>query len=373
MRKVIILSFVLVFIMGASLACAVVASAAPNVASLSNRGSVLIFPLVDTQNGARTFIKIGNDANAAVDLKCYWVKVDGRIAVAPDCEEALGEATLAKLPPQQAPTDFVLELTRNQAVMFDAATGSNDGDPRPVRAAPFGSGIGYLACWAVDANNAQINWNFLTGQAIVVDGMNTPGRAIEYNAYTIGARSGSQGAKVGPAGTLVFDAKSYDSMPLYLTYNFPAVGFDGFVNLDLFLLQGSQNFKTMTKAHHVTKANFSVWNENETPFSGVSTCAWCYKETFLTSLNNGNFMTWFGLGSSVGRLRVQGVNSAACAPDLTDYQIERCMTAGTSFTPYATGLLAVAVQQWDGRYMVDPGNTGGQILTDSFVFDPTQP
>lgn len=370
MRKVIVLSFVMLFILGASLA-----SAAPNVAGLTNRGSVLVFPLIDTIDGTSTYVKIGNDANQAVRIKCFWVKVDGTIAVAPDCMGSIGESEYKKLPPQQTPTDFVLTLTRNQPIMFDASCGSNDHfDPIPVTAAPFGpNNRGYLACWAVDANNAQINWNFLTGSAIILNRKENV--ALEYNAWTFGARSGSQGQKVGTPGTLLFDSIKYDSTPLYLLYNFPADHFDGFEDFYLFLVQGSQNFKTMTKAHHASKANMAVWNENETPYSGVGTCAWCWKEIALDDVSQGKLTTYEGLLSSVGRLRIQGIASSGCLPDLTDYQKERCLTAGTTFETYATGFLAVAVQEWGsgGHFFVNAGNTGGQYLGDKFTYDPNIP
>lgn len=368
MRKVAVLSIVLLFIMGASFA-----SAAPNVAGLTNRGSVLMFPLIDTQQGAETFLKISNDANKAVDLKCYWVRVTPQITVAPDCLATIG-AEITKLPPLQSPTNFGLHLTRNQPVMFRASTGQSEAiDDIGVTVTPFGTGnIGYLACWAVNEDNEQINWNFLTGSAIVIGGTRAP-TPIEYAAWTIGARSGSQGTKLGTPGTLLLDGKAYDSTPQYLIYNFPALGVLG-PNIDLFLLQGSQNFKTMSKQHHVTKANVSLWNENEAPFSGVGTCAWCWKETLFDQMTNGTFLTAAGLGTSVGRMRIQGVASSGCLPDLTEFQAERCFTSGTTFETYSTGLLAVAITQFGGgATAVLPVQTGGQILTDKLTFDPTQP
>lgn len=379
MRKVIVLLFVISLAMGAGLAQA-------GKASQSERGSLFFLPKIDTleigdlggvDQFRETYIKIANDANQPVDVKCQWVKVDGELPIFlldPACIPLIG-----KLPPVQTTTDFTLQLTKNQPVMFAASTGeSAPGDPRPVTAQGFGQGnVGYLVCWAVDKNEAQINWNFLNAEAIVIspetDAPVAPGFAYEYSAFQFKALKGAVGSVVGAKGEIKFDGVNFDGMPLYLIFIVPAQSPDvpdTFKNLELTLVQGSQNFLTMSSKHHVTRAAIALWNENETPFSGIGVCTWCWLDTFLTGTgsriaNNANF-TVAGMGSSVGKFRVQGNDSAGCAPSLTAHQKEFCVPEGTEFIHYATGLLGIGVQSyWTGDYVtVNNPFVGPGIFTD---------
>lgn len=52
------------------------AFAAQNVASTSQKGSLLIFPLIDvrTEDTRTTLIDISNDQNTGVEVACWYLK-----------------------------------------------------------------------------------------------------------------------------------------------------------------------------------------------------------------------------------------------------------------------------------------------------------
>jgi hypothetical protein len=62
------------FLLGAIL-CSAPAFAAQNVANTSQKGSLLIFPLIniDQEDGADTLIEISNDQNRTVHVECEYI------------------------------------------------------------------------------------------------------------------------------------------------------------------------------------------------------------------------------------------------------------------------------------------------------------
>lgn len=368
MKKVTVILFALLFVVGVGLA-----SAAQNVGGLSQKGSVIVFPKIDTRNGLETYIKITNDNSVGVTIKCYWVSVDGPIYLGSQCVPPPNFV----LPPAQVPTDFTISLTAYQPIMFAASTGFSN-DPIAMTVNPFGADkVGYLACWAVDnAQSGQINFNHLMGDAIVVG----PTSGYEYSSWNFQARSNVTGGLVGVPGTIKFDAIKFDSMPQYLMYTIPTLGsYNGlFADVNLTLMQGKQDFNTMTLLHPVTKAVFDVWNENETRFSGIGACMYCWLDTLLDSgvIKNGALFRVGGMNTSVARFRVQGKASTGCLPQLSEFDQERCL--GSVITTQSSGLLSVAVQEI-GPFVSDSvplylttigPNTAGQSVDATFVWSP---
>lgn len=191
------------------------ASAAPNVTNTTQKGSALMFPdvRIDTEAGGpwNTLIRLQNDGADDIDVKCYWM--DGN----------------------KNRVDFVIAITRNQAVWFDARTGggslqvnvfpqaSANGFDNPHLITPpaaneAADGIGPyfkgdLTCFAVDhAGDQQIKWNHLSGTATLYHANKG---AYEYAAYAFYAPTGSDRQPVGPAGLLKLDGFFYDACPLY--------------------------------------------------------------------------------------------------------------------------------------------------------------
>ncbi|MGE3844593.1 MAG: hypothetical protein AB7I50_23760, partial [Vicinamibacterales bacterium] len=181
---------------------AALAGAAPNVTTTSQKGSLLIFPDIRVDQGWRTLVRIENDGNSDVGIKCGWV--DGN----------------------SHRDTFFSSLTGNQAIWFDAASGQGSvpiyripsttsvGFDNPFL--PGGSGIysrGLLSCWAVDElAKQQVMWNHLSGTATV---WHSAGTAYEYSAYAFFVATGLPLSPVGTAGTLSLNGLVYDQCPAY--------------------------------------------------------------------------------------------------------------------------------------------------------------
>jgi hypothetical protein len=306
---------------GAALALASSAAAAPDVAQVTQKGSLLIFPDIRVDAPWNTLVRISNDGSNDVDVKCYWM--DGN----------------------KNRVDFIIPVTRNQPVWFDANTGTGT---RQVNQFPngFANGIdnpflvgpgateatdtsgayerGLLVCWAVDPQGAnQVKWNHLSGTATVY----SPGGAYEYNAYAFFVPSDQIAPldPVGDGGTIQLNSTHYDSCPQYLIGQFSPAGASApnapsIVGNRLAIascdLQLQQDW-----VPHWTKLNFDVWNEDEVKFTGAYECADSWHETtFGADIDAAaqNF-DWANLGVIwySARYRVQDGASTQCDPVAT--------------------------------------------------------
>jgi hypothetical protein len=297
------------FLVGAVLAIACSASAAPNVTNGAQKGSLLVFPDVDVRTTTSTLIRLANDGAQSIDVKCIWM--DGN----------------------KNRTDFTVRLTRTQPFWFDAKTGQGTlrVNPFPAFASngydnPYLGGAnrdpyfaGLLVCFAVDIGEEnQVKWNHLSGSATVYD--STLGTAYEYSAYAFFVQSGLDLAPLGTPGALYLNGVDYDSCPIYqigqispegtvitagtsvLTYLRNRLAVAG-CSLDL-----NQDWNPIA-----TKLLFDVWNSDEVKFSGAFECADSWHETGLTDIDAAptNF-TRANLGTDSARFRVQAVKSSQC-------------------------------------------------------------
>jgi hypothetical protein len=297
-----------------ALAVASSAFAAPNVTNATQKGSLLVFPDIRVDSlGVEgvwdTLIRISNDGASDIDIWCYWM--DGN----------------------KNRVDFVIPVTKNQPIWFNAfsgegsvqvnrfpATPSNgfdnphlispgavmeagttitsggDDSPTPFFKAPYLKGL--LACWAVDGGGTeQVKWNHLSGTATVYNTGAGIG-AYEYNAYAFFVPSGVDQEPVGVAGALNLNGVEYDSCPLYQIGQFTPV------NVELpadqrpteepvydpgkepLLVWGNRlaivgcnlNLQQDWTAV-ITKLQFEVWNEDEVKFTGAFECADSWHET----------------------------------------------------------------------------------------------
>jgi hypothetical protein len=294
------------------------ASAAQNVTNTSQKGSLLIFPKIDTsaidESGfyRDTIVMIGNDYFTEVWVKCYWVNAFQEIQ------------------------DFMFRLTPNQPVWFRASDGAGTGVydfvTSPITVPGFFAGagvVGELKCWAVDAvGQNQISFNHLYGNAIIFDPVHAA--AFEYNAWAFTARGVALNGTVGEPGTLVLSGATggYDACPSYLVFNCFSKGsainlpdeggFATFVNTDLTLVPCNQDL-SQDRVPTCTKAKFDIWNENETKYTGAYQCFKCWFEGYLGDIGfttRGGFggeKFWYkSLHTTAGRFRVQGVASTVC-------------------------------------------------------------
>ncbi|MGE3842250.1 MAG: hypothetical protein AB7I50_11740 [Vicinamibacterales bacterium] len=307
------------------------AFAAPNVTNVTQKGSLLIFPDIRVDdvrgnyaapawaNRFDTLVRIQNDGSSDIDVKCYWM--DGH----------------------KNRVDFIIPVTRNQAVWFDARTGrgSTQVNPFPTGAAngftagnrhpfleaggaldvvvsstvqvgtgapnaytaPLGDGYGpyrrgLLACWAIDGGaQNQVKWNHLSGTATVYGDLNG---AYEYSAYAFFVPTGTDLASVGVAGVLNLNGLEYDACPLYQIGQFtPSTWIIGPGYGALILnatappapLQFPRFFTTRLAVTGCnlnlnqdwtpvwTKLQFDVWNEEEVKFTGAYECADSWHDT----------------------------------------------------------------------------------------------
>jgi len=299
-----------------------VAPAAQNVTNVSQKGSLLIFPKIDTSvildapgYYRDTIIMISNDYYAEQWVKCYWVNWDQEIQ------------------------DFMFRITPNQPIWFRASDGTGTGSyddwnvSYPITVPPFFPGdhdAGELKCWAVDAVGAnQVAFNHLYGNAMIIDTYH--GAAFEYNAWAFTARGVAQGAPVGTGGTLVLNGLNgaYDACPQYMVFNFFSIGSAinlpedagnaSFVETDLTLIPCNQDLR-QDRIPTCTKAKFDIWNENETKYTGAYRCIKCWFEGYLDRIDRqtpgkgfgGEKFTYPALHTTAGRFRVTGVASTVC-------------------------------------------------------------
>jgi hypothetical protein len=377
------------------------AAAAPNVASTSQKGSLLLFPDIRidttaTEGSWNTLVRIQNDGGSSVTTRCYWM--DGN----------------------RNRAGFSVPVTPNQAIWFDARTGQGtllvnpfpqtaaDGLDNPFLAGPWPGGFiapeatnesndsgapygeGLLACWAVDtAAEHQVKWNHLSGTATVYNALRG---AYEYNAHAFVVPTGFDLAPVAPAGTLRLDGVTYDACPTYLVGQFTpfcvpedfAPGPDGDIPLACDMLDTSWPVWALSPGYAlrlavtgctlslvqdvvpaITTLQFEVWNEDEVKFTGAHECADTWHETaFQRSLDatnggpldaaaqNFHFTT---LGTIEARYRVQARRSSQCdtseAFGLLGMQSERL---GLGLGSVGTPLMSAGKQA--GRITWDPAS-----------------
>jgi hypothetical protein len=281
------------------------ASAAQNVANPTQKGSLLIWPLVsiayDEPEGytepQETYITIANDYYTEVWVKCYWVDKEQQIQ------------------------DFMFRLTPNQPVYFRASDGEGT-----VSVPPFNGPAGELKCWAVNAvGDSQIAFNHLYGSAMVINSYEAPAlTAFQYNAWSFTARGVAQGAAVGTGGNLQLTGLNggYDACPQYLVENFIAYQESPSEFEPVLALVPCKQDLRQDRVPTCTKAKFDVWNENETKYTGAYRCIKCWFEGELNEIDvpgppNGygfgrDKFSFAGLHTWLARFRVTGVASSVC-------------------------------------------------------------
>jgi hypothetical protein len=299
------------------------AYAAQNVANTAQKGSLLVFPAIDVTQGATTTIRISNDSNFFVSVKCYYVNET------------------------KFRNDFLFRLTPRQAIVFDAATGAADpfGSlqefPTAVsNAFPTGNPFrGELICFAVNgAGSAQISHNHLSGTATVA----ANGGSYEYNSWNFAARGVARGDRIGTPGQLDLtgQAGAYDACPAYNIIHFtptgapgapvpmPAQGNNRRVSVSSCLQDLRQDF-----VRHFTKLQMNFWNSNEVKFTGAWECANSTESFLLSEIDVLPQNASFGvLGTQAAHVQIRGVASTQCNPPVSPVVTEN------------TGILAVSAE-----------------------------
>jgi hypothetical protein len=321
-----------------SLAACFAASSAfalQNVANTSQKGSLLVWPLitVDTVAGsltADTFVEISNDANASVHVECEYVNE------------------------QKGRVNFDFELTAKQTASWDVRTGSGDQlhpPPFPTNAGnpgfPGNPLRGELICFTTDdGRQFQVAWNELTGNATVMSLKDKTAhqkrQGFKYNAWAFAARdygglaADNNTTPFGTAGDLELTGANsygvYDACPAYNIANFMPNGAT-LGNLSTFsnnlAVSGCNQDLRESYQLHPTKLDFTVWNSFENSFTGAYACADGVETEALSPSNpnmvQGSNFEYSTLGSPDARFQVRGISAS---PPCT-------------FATEATGLLGV--------------------------------
>ena len=301
--------------------CGGPAFALQNVANTSQKGSLLIFPLIniDSEDLSNTLIEISNDQNGRVHVECSYVNE------------------------RKDRADFDFFLTPKGTISWEVLTGSGENFGGFSAAQfPIGGSFtpgnpfrGELVCFAVDqpALN-QIAYNHLTGTATVVALADTDAtqakQAYRYNAWSFIARDAfgfpaADNTIQGTAGDLQLtganDGMSYDGCPGYNIVNFMPNGatLNGVrtIDNDLSVVSCTQDLR-QDFFLHLTKLQFSQWNVNENSFSGTFFCADSVttvqtgpldRTSGLVQGSNFDFTT---LRTNDARYQVRGVASSQC-------------------------------------------------------------
>jgi hypothetical protein len=328
------------FLLAAAL-CSRPALAAQNVANTSQKGSLLIFPFItiDPVDLDNTFIEISNDETSPVHIECSYVN------------EAKGRV------------DFDFTLTAKATASWDAFFGDGIGAPPfPTNGTftPANPNRGELVCFATDAGGAnQIAFNHLTGTATVVktddvDAVQAK-QAFRYGAWSFIARNAaglpqSDNVIQGTPGLLQLTgglAGTYDACPAYNIANFnPNGATDASSTIttqdnDLSVVSCNQDLR-QDFVLHLTKLQFTTWNENENSFTGSYQCIDSVDTVGLSGVDNSALVAASNFDFSTlrtpnARLQVQGVASTQCPKSetagLLGVLTSSLVIAGSSATP----------------------------------------
>jgi hypothetical protein len=273
--------------------------AAPNVGSTGQKGSLLIFPLIDVRDGTTTSIRIANDFNTAVDLRCHFVnQTDFRAGV-------------------------VFRLTGKQSVVLDAATGVSDPlghlQPFPTEVGPVAGNpfLGELVCFAVNAaGSQQISFNHLSGTATIATASQAGTGSYEYTAWSFKTRGLGRGTAVGNPGQLDLTGEdgAYDACPAYNIVHFSPTSAvpEGLSDQRIGVSSCAQDLR-QDYTPHSTKLEVVIWNAQEVKFTGAWHCAnttasFVFSEMDVLPENASAGV----LGTATAQARLRGVASTHC-------------------------------------------------------------
>jgi hypothetical protein len=301
------------------------------------------------------FLSLTNDGPADVRVLMYFVNGDPPLDPVFDAAGNLVE----RGHPGWNWLDNEITLTQNQPVYWSLNTGAPLGlspftalDPGmpPGRPAPDASGErvlrGFIIGWAVNADGEEIRWNHLAGNATAVH--YALGYAWEVESTNHAVVSGvAEGERAdATSGEISLDGAEYEVLPDVLLVNFQAAGSAAFgtppaprlvvSNTVLTLHPISTDLRQTTTGPATTKADFSVWNQNEVKFSGMHRCITCWDQTVFTRFDLPNHLLVFNLQTAHGKARIDGV----AAPVQCDDPVAGVYSRKAAMLGIATRILA---------------------------------
>ncbi len=354
-----------------------IASAAPapvdgvsSRTSSTEKGSLLVFPDIEIKWDAAgrliqdTVVTLHNDYPADVDVKVYFVNGDEPL------EEVFIGFPIMRLDeaePGWNTADCRFQLTSKQPTYWSAANGRNGVcqsfgvlDPPalfdlPGRPDPETNGEtrvlrGFMIAFAIGLRDVamspypdpiaadnwppvqiwqEINWNHLSGSAMVVNYQDSA--VFEYGAYAFSANKSNRGEPTDEyPGRLLLDGFEYEHVFDQLLLDFYAPGSTtlsrragagpGIVpvslDTDLTLLPMWIDVRQDNEGPFTVKAEVEIFNQNESKFSGTRKCITCWNQTLLSeyvdedSIPNHFVLTT--LGTDKGQARITSVFSDEC-------------------------------------------------------------
>ncbi len=306
-------------------------------ADATQPGSLLLFPNVeikwDSSGGViqDTILNLANGYVTGVSVQMYFVNGDLPL------DPVFGgdpPRLLERGHPGCSRSDCMIRLGRYESTYWSARTGLPGGCPftvldpgappgRPDSENPGGRMLrGFVYAWAVDEFGREINWNYLTGSALIADYQN--GTGWEYSAHAFQALQGERGEVLPEPGTLRLDGNEFTLPPGVLILNFTASGPWSFpggppvarVDTDLTLMPVSQDLRQDGDGPITTKARFSVTNMYGVEFSGTTRCITCWDQKLVSTYDPPNHLLREYLQSDTGMARIDGIASAqVCGPD----------------------------------------------------------
>ena len=321
-------------------------------ANASTKGSLLFFSKVEikwsadgTQLLQDTFLSIVNDAASDVEIQAYFV--EGDPPVEEICGDPLCESIVQEFEPGWNTADCRFSLTRDQSHSWSAARGSNrcppfvvldsqgPGRPDPETANTTRILRGFVVMWAVKFNPSasdsdgrglfeNIRWNHLEGSGLIVNYVQ--GSAWEYNAWSFQVCDPAipHGAAVGDPGWLMLDGLQYNTPPSALLLDFYASSSTAvssssvnvIIDTDLTVHPVDLDLRQDGCGPVLTKVEASIWNENESKFSGTRRCVCCWDQTMLRQWSRSasipNHFLRSTLHTDKGKARLEGVASTEC-------------------------------------------------------------
>jgi hypothetical protein len=297
-------------------------------ASDTEKGSLLIFSRITLRWGADgglkqdTFIAFTNDYPDPVRVKLYFVNGDPPVAAAgaerehPGWNSFYNEVVLTGSAPTYWSSATGLPLGISPFSILDQG-------PPPGRPADDGSGDrvleGFLLAWAINDSGAEISWNHLSGQAMLVDYATSS--AWEYAPWAFAAHGVERGQPtLGPAGVMLLNGGEYDLGFGQLLVDFPAVGaqFNAgsyttqVEDVELTLHTLTTDLRAQGFGLTTTNGEFVVWNMNEVKLTGLYRLITCWYQTRLSAISVPNHFLLSTLHTDRGKMRIEGLANLNC-------------------------------------------------------------
>ncbi|MGB0716763.1 MAG: hypothetical protein ACPGXK_12850 [Phycisphaerae bacterium] len=323
------------------------------MAGIGQKGSLLVFPNVEIKWNAAgeitrdTFLQINNGHYTPVGVQLYFRNGDPPL-------EAVDGAMPERSHPGFNHAGCRLNFGWYESRYWSAATGQPDGcsfsvldtgNPmgRPDPEVPGGRVLrGCIYAWAVDPEGAEMNWNSLSGTALVTDYASFSG--WEYPAVGFDALAGQRGDTLPEPGVLRLDDIEYERPPNQLFLNFWASGTYPLtpgsppVHVDtlLTLLPASQDFRQNNDGCVVTKASFDIRNMFGDFLSGTHHCVECWDQSRLSSYGIPNHFFFEHLHTVTGTALIDGHRSVGfCGPESVQAALLGVSARLLTFNPLA--------------------------------------